>query len=118
CYEALSRVFPDLGELLDRFASLQIRNQGTLGGNIGNASPIGDAPPVLMALNARLVLRQGEQRRELAIEEYFLDYKKTALQSGEFIEQIIVPKPTANQHFKVYKLSKRLDDDISAVCGA
>ena len=73
---------------------------------------------MLMALNARLVLRQGEQRRELAIEEYFLDYKKTALQSGEFIEQIIVPKPTANQHFKVYKLSKRLDDDISAVCGA
>lgn len=118
CYEALSRVFPDLGELLDRFASLQIRNQGTLGGNIGNASPIGDAPPVLMALNARLVLRQGEQRRELAIEEYFLDYKKTALQSGEFIEKIIVPKPRANQHFKVYKLSKRLDDDISAVCGA
>ena len=117
-YEALNRVFPDMGELLHRFASLQIRNQGTLGGNIGNASPIGDAPPVLMALNARLVLRKGEQRRELPIEDYFLDYKKTAQQTSEFIEKIIVPKPAADQHFKVYKLSKRLDDDISAVCGA
>lgn len=117
-YEALSRVFPDFGELLHRFASLQIRNQGTLGGNIGNASPIGDAPPVLMALDARLVLRKGDQRRELPIEAYFLDYKVTALEAGEFIEQIIVPKPKANQHFRVYKLSKRLDDDISAVCGA
>ncbi|MFD1007998.1 xanthine dehydrogenase small subunit [Oceanisphaera ostreae] len=117
-YEALSRVFPDMGELLDRFASLQIRNQGTLGGNVGNASPIGDAPPVLMALNARLVLRRGEVRRELAIGDYFLDYKKTAQQTSEFIEKIIVPKPKPDQHFKVYKLSKRLDDDISAVCGA
>lgn len=117
-YEVLNRVFPDMGELLHRFASLQIRNQGTLGGNIGNASPIGDAPPVLMALNARLVLRKGEQRRELPIEDYFLDYKKTAQQPSEFIEKIIVPKPAADQHFKVYKLSKRLDDDISAVCGA
>ncbi|MFP2768638.1 xanthine dehydrogenase small subunit [Oceanisphaera sp. KMM 10153] len=117
-YEALSRVFPDFGELLHRFASLQIRNQGTLGGNIGNASPIGDAPPVLMALNARLVLRKGDQVRELPIEEYFLSYKVTAQEEGEFIEKVIVPKPAANQHFKVYKLSKRLDDDISAVCGA
>lgn len=117
-YDALSRVFPDMGELLERFASLQIRNQGTLGGNIGNASPIGDAPPVLMALNARLVLRKGDERRELPIGDYFLDYKKTAQQTSEFIEKIIVPKPTANQCFKVYKLSKRLDDDISAVCGA
>lgn len=117
-FEALSRVFPDMGELLHRFASLQIRNQGTLGGNVANASPIGDAPPVLMALNARLVLRKGEIRRELPIGDYFLDYKKTAQQTSEFIEQIIVPKPQPDQHFKVYKLSKRLDDDISAVCGA
>ncbi|GHA07286.1 xanthine dehydrogenase small subunit [Oceanisphaera arctica] len=117
-YEALSRVFPDFGELLHRFASLQIRNQGTLGGNIGNASPIGDAPPVLMALNARLVLRKGDKVRELPIEEYFLSYKVTAQEEGEFIEKVIVPKPVANQHFRVYKLSKRLDDDISAVCGA
>ncbi|ART82138.1 xanthine dehydrogenase small subunit [Oceanisphaera profunda] len=117
-FEALNRVFPDMGELLHRFASLQIRNQGTLGGNVANASPIGDAPPVLMALNARLVLRKGEVRRELPIGDYFLDYKKTAQQTSEFIEQIIVPKPQPDQHFKVYKLSKRLDDDISAVCGA
>ncbi|GAA3541733.1 xanthine dehydrogenase small subunit [Zobellella aerophila] len=117
-YEALSRSYPDFGELLHRFASLQIRNQGTLGGNIGNASPIGDAPPVLIALNARLVLRKGELVRELPIEEYFLSYKVTAQQESEFIEKVIVPKPKANQHFKVYKLSKRIDDDISAVCGA
>ncbi|PSJ41364.1 xanthine dehydrogenase small subunit [Zobellella endophytica] len=117
-YEALSRSYPDFGELLHRFASLQIRNQGTLGGNIGNASPIGDAPPVLIALNARLVLRKGERVRELPIEDYFLSYKVTAQEEGEFIEKVIVPKPAANQHFRVYKLSKRIDDDISAVCGA
>ncbi|WP_116474399.1 xanthine dehydrogenase small subunit [Zobellella maritima] len=117
-YAALSALYPDLGELLHRFASLQIRNQGTLGGNIGNASPIGDMPPVLMALDARLQLRRGEQIRELAVEDYFLSYKVTAQQESEFIERVIVPKPRANQHFKVYKLSKRIDDDISAVCGA
>ncbi|WMC10965.1 xanthine dehydrogenase small subunit [Oceanimonas pelagia] len=117
-YEALSTLYPDFGELLHRFASLQIRNQGTLGGNIGNASPIGDAPPVLIALNATLVLRKGNAVRELPVEDYFLSYKVTAQEQGEFIERIIVPKPAAHQHFRVYKLSKRLDDDISAVCGA
>lgn len=77
CYQALAADYPDFGELLQRFASLQIRNQGTLGGNIGNASPIGDAPPLLIALGAKIVLRRGERRRELPLEEYFLDYKVT-----------------------------------------
>ncbi|MCT7654041.1 FAD binding domain-containing protein [Oceanimonas sp. NS1] len=69
-------------------------------------------------MNATLVLRKGERVRELPVEDYFLSYKVTAQEQGEFIERIIVPKPAANQHFRVYKLSKRIDDDISAVCGA
>jgi len=118
CYEALSREYPDFGELLHRFASLQIRNQGTLGGNIGNASPIGDAPPLLIALGAQIALRQGNTRRLLPLQDYFLDYKVTARQEAEFIEKIIVPRKQANQAFRAYKVSKRLDDDISAVCAA
>ena len=122
CYQALSKYYPDFGELLHRFASLQVRNQGTLGGNIGNASPIGDTPPLLIALDAELVLRKGNQQRTIAIEDYFISYKITAQQPSEFIEKILIPKPTNNtddhKEFRAYKLSKRLDDDISAVCGA
>ncbi len=118
CYEALASEYPDFGELLHRFASLQIRNQGTLGGNIGNASPIGDAPPLLIALGAQIALRQGNTRRILPLQDYFLDYKVTARQEAEFIEKIIVPRAQANQAFRAYKVSKRLDDDISAVCAA
>lgn len=118
CYEALASEYPDFGELLHRFASLQIRNQGTLGGNIGNASPIGDAPPPLIALGAQIALRQGNTRRILPLQDYFLDYKVTARQEAEFIEKIIVPRAQAYQAFRAYKVSKRLDDDISAVCAA
>ena len=118
CYGVLSREYPDFGELLHRFASLQIRNQGTLGGNIGNASPIGDAPPLLIALGASIVLRKGNDTRTLPLDEFFIDYKVTARQEGEFIERIIVPRAKANQAFRAYKVSKRLDDDISAVCAA
>ncbi len=118
CHAALAADYPDFGELLQRFASLQIRNQGTLGGNIGNASPIGDSPPLLIALGAQIVLRQGKATRTLALEDYFIDYKVTARQEGEFIEKIIVPRPRGNQAFRAYKVSKRLDDDISAVCAA
>lgn len=118
CYAALSAQYPDFGELLQRFASLQIRNQGTLGGNIGNASPIGDSPPLLIALGAQIVLRKGDTRRTLALEDYFIDYRVTARQESEFIETIIVPKAKAQRAFRAYKVSKRLDDDISAVCAA
>ncbi|WP_268800367.1 xanthine dehydrogenase small subunit [Pseudomonas huanghezhanensis] len=118
CYGALSEQYPDFGELLHRFASLQIRNQGTLGGNIGNASPIGDSPPLLIALGAKIVLRKGDQTRTLALEDYFIDYRVTARQESEFIEKIIVPKANAKHAFRAYKVSKRLDDDISAVCAA
>ncbi|MGH8439568.1 MAG: xanthine dehydrogenase small subunit [Pseudomonas sp.] len=118
CYDALSREYPDFGELLHRFASLQIRNQGTLGGNIGNASPIGDSPPLLIALDAQIVLRKGESTRTLALEDYFIDYRITARQESEFIEKIIVPRARSAWTFRAYKVSKRLDDDISAVCAA
>lgn len=118
CYQVLANEYPDFGELLQRFASLQIRNQGTLGGNIGNASPIGDTPPLLIALGARIVLNRNGQRRTLELQDYFLDYKVTARQQAEFIEKIIVPRAQANQALRAYKVSKRLDDDISAVCAA
>ncbi|QCI13736.1 xanthine dehydrogenase small subunit [Pseudomonas putida] len=118
CYTALDAEYPDFGALLHRFASLQIRNQGTLGGNIGNASPIGDSPPLLIALDAQIVLRQGERQRTMALEDYFIDYRITARQDSEFIEKIVVPRASNDWTFRAYKVSKRLDDDISAVCGA
>ena len=119
CYATLAKYYPDFGHLLHRFASLQVRNQGTIGGNVANASPIGDTPPLLIALNARLKLRKGQKSREIPIDEYFINYKVTVQQESEFIEQIIIPKPNnAQQFFSAYKLSKRIDDDISAVCGA
>ena len=118
CVDILARYYPDMRELLERLGSLQIRNQGTLGGNVGNASPIGDMPPVLIALGARLVLRCGAQTRELPVQDYFVRYKVTAQQPSEFIERIIIPKPAAGYDFRVYKISKRLEDDISASCGA
>lgn len=118
CYDALTAEYPDFGELLHRFASLQIRNQGTLGGNIGNASPIGDSPPLLIALGAQIVLRKGDTTRTLALEDYFIDYRITARQESEFIEKIIVPRAQTQWAFRAYKVSKRLDDDISAVCAA
>lgn len=118
CYEALTAEYPDFGQLLHRFASLQIRNQATLGGNIGNASPIGDAPPLLLALGAKVVLRKGRSTRTLPLQDYFIDYRVTAREEGEFIEKIIVPRADPRRAFRAYKVSKRLDDDISAVCAA
>ncbi|WP_434362423.1 xanthine dehydrogenase small subunit [Parasalinivibrio latis] len=117
-YESLSSYYPAFGQLLHRFASLQIRNQGTLGGNIANASPIGDGPPLLIALGASIVLRRGQATRELALEDYFINYKVTAQQESEFIQAVRIPKPKVGQVFEAYKISKRIDDDISAVCGA
>jgi xanthine dehydrogenase small subunit len=116
--EVLAAEYTDAGELLHRFASLQIRNQGTLGGNIGNASPIGDTPPLLIALGAQVQLRMGSETRHLPLDEFFIGYRITACQPSEFIEKIIIPRIQPGQIFKAYKVSKRLDDDISAVCAA
>lgn len=115
---ALARLHPDLGELLRRIGAVQVRNTGTIGGNIGNASPIGDLPPALIALGARLRLRHGAQQRLLALEDYFIDYGHQDRRPGEFIEQLIVPRPSPHSRLHVRKLSKRADSDISAVCGA
>lgn len=116
-YPLLEKYHPTFGELLARFASQQIRNQGTLGGNIANASPIGDGAPLLLALDATLNLRCGDARRELSLHDFFLGYRQTALQAGEFIESIVLPA-TAPAGFRAWKVSKRREDDISAVCGA
>lgn len=115
---ALEPLYPDFGLLLRRLGSRQIRNRGTIGGNIGNASPIGDATPVLIALDATLLLRQGADRRSLKLEDCFLGYRRTALRAGEFIERIDVPVPQPGWQFRCYKVAKRFDQDISAVCGA
>ena len=117
CKEVLCREYPDLHELIERLGSRQIRNQGTLGGNVGNASPIGDMPPVLIALNAQLILRSVSGSRTIPAEDFFISYKVTDLRPGEFIETIVVPRAKAGYTFKAYKVSKRLEDDISAICG-
>lgn len=115
---ALARLHPDLGEMMRRFASIQIRNAGTVGGNIANGSPIGDLPPALIALAARLTLRRGPERREVPLEDFFIAYGKQDRAAGEFVEAVFVPRPSADMRFACYKLSKRFDQDISAVMGA
>ncbi|MET4693828.1 xanthine dehydrogenase small subunit [Endozoicomonas lisbonensis] len=112
----LEGYFPEFAQMLKRLGSQQVRNQGTLGGNIGNASPIGDTPPVLLALDASIDCRKGKRVRNLPLDKFFLDYKKTDLQEGEYISRIRIPlKP---HDLKVYKLSKRYGDDISTVLAA
>lgn len=111
----LHQHFPAFHALMERLASRQIRNLGTLGGNICNASPIGDTPPVLLALDAELTLASAAGTRRLPIREFFLGYKQTALQSGEYLQAIHLPLLARNQQLQVYKISKRKEDDISAV---
>jgi xanthine dehydrogenase small subunit len=98
-----------------RFASPLIRNAGTLAGNVANGSPIGDSMPVLMALGANVVLQRGSALRELALEDLYLGYMKNAMQLGEFVAEIAIPAAQKSQ-FRTYKISKRFDQDISAVC--
>ncbi|WP_421852724.1 xanthine dehydrogenase small subunit [Oricola sp.] len=120
--EVLSAVaddYPSLATLIRRFGSTQIRSMGTIGGNIGTASPIGDGPPALIALGASITLasRVGGART-LPLEDFFLDYRKTALRPDEVIVSVDVPRAAPDCAFRVYKLSKRYDQDISTVCGA
>ncbi|SDR48707.1 xanthine dehydrogenase small subunit [Rhizobiales bacterium GAS191] len=116
--EALGHIHPQLGELLRRFGGEQVRNAGTVGGNIANGSPIGDLPPALIALGATLLLRHGKERRELPLEAFFLAYKQQDRRPGEFVEAVRVPKLDAASLFHASKISKRFDEDISALCGA
>ncbi|WP_444668043.1 xanthine dehydrogenase small subunit [Cereibacter changlensis] len=113
--DAVRDLHPSLGELLRRFASEQIRNAATVGGNIANGSPIGDTPPALIAMGAVLHLRQGEATRDLPLEAFFLDYRKQDRRPGEFVEAVTIPAEAPA--LRCYKLSKRFDQDISAVCG-
>ncbi len=117
-YAALARHYPALTEMWERFASPPIRNAGTLGGNVANGSPIGDSMPALIALGARVVLRGAQGPRTLPLEELYIGYQKQAMAEGEVVEAIEVPLPPANQRFRTYKISKRYDSDISAVCAA
>ncbi|QUS37054.1 xanthine dehydrogenase small subunit [Falsirhodobacter algicola] len=114
--EAMAGPHPALAELLRRFASTQIRNAATIGGNIANGSPIGDTPPALIALGAVLHLRQGAERRQMPLEAFFLDYRRQDRRPGEFVEAVTIPETAPD--LRCYKISKRFDQDISAVCGA
>ncbi|WNC72681.1 xanthine dehydrogenase small subunit [Thalassotalea psychrophila] len=116
--DTLHHYYPDLGDMIERIGSKQVRNNGTLGGNIGNASPIGDMPPALIALGATMTLHVNGVERTILVEDYFVDYKKTVLKPSEFIKSVQIPKPIAGQTLKLYKISKRIDDDISAVLAA
>jgi xanthine dehydrogenase small subunit len=116
--EALARLHPDLGELVRRIGGVQVRNAGTIGGNIANGSPIGDMPPALIALGGQLTLRRGTERRTLALEDFFLGYGKQDLAPGEFVESVRIPRPSPDMLVRVVKLSKRFDSDISGLCGA
>ncbi|WP_027258242.1 xanthine dehydrogenase small subunit [Leisingera aquimarina] len=113
---AMAPLHPSFAEMLRRFASQQVRAAATVGGNIANGSPIGDTPPALIALDATLHLRKGDNRRELPLKDFFLDYGKQDRGSGEFVEAVSFPRQPDT--LKVYKLSKRFDQDISAVLGA
>jgi xanthine dehydrogenase small subunit len=112
---ALGELHTEFGELLRRLGGLQVRNLGAICGNIANGSPIGDMPPALIAAGATLVLRRGGENRTLPLEAYFLAYGKQDRRPGEFVEAVIVPKIAKDRVFRIYKLSKRFDQDISAV---
>jgi xanthine dehydrogenase small subunit len=116
--QVIIRHYPDLDELFKRFASPPIRNAGTLGGNIANGSPIGDSMPALMAADTTLILRSMAGVREVAMDDFYHDYQVNDLRSGEFIEVIRIPLPGQNTILRSHKLSKRFDQDISAVCAA
>ncbi|GFE51028.1 xanthine dehydrogenase small subunit [Roseobacter cerasinus] len=113
--ESMAPHHPSFAALMRRYGSVQVRNAATIGGNIANGSPIGDGSPALIALGARLHLRRGDARREMALEDFFLGYGKQDRAPGEFVEAITVPDQP--DRLRCYKLSKRFDQDISAVCG-
>jgi xanthine dehydrogenase small subunit len=117
-FDALSAHYPELNQLFRRFSSVPVRNAGTLVGNIANGSPIGDSMPALICMGARVLLRQGQQSREMDLQDFYIDYQKNALQAGEFIEAVLVPVKDKAWQLRSYKLSKRFDQDISAVCAA
>ncbi len=116
-WAALVRQWPTLTDVWLRFASPPIRHAGTMGGNVANGSPIGDAPPVLMALDAEIELRRGARVRRMPLADFYLDYMKNQLEPGEFVQALRVPLNAApTQQVRAYKISTRFDCDISALC--
>jgi xanthine dehydrogenase small subunit len=114
----LASIDPDIGNLLRRLGSRQVRASGTVGGNIANGSPIGDMPPVLIALGATLELVYGSEVRAIPLEDFFIAYGKQDREAGEFVAGVLVPRLAAGQVFRAYKIAKRFDQDISSVLGA
>ncbi|MGA1797176.1 xanthine dehydrogenase small subunit [Sphingomonas sp. 4RDLI-65] len=117
-HDAFTRLHPDLGELTRRLGGLQVRNAGTIGGNIANGSPIGDGPPAFIALCATLTVRSAEGRRTMPLERYFIAYGQQDLRPGEFVESLHIPRPGPDDVIHISKLARRFDSDITAVCGA
>ena len=109
--------YPDFKDILERYGSVQIRNVATIAGNIATASPIGDTLPLLLALNAKIVISNSKNDKILYLKDFFINYRKTKLKNGQFIKLIKIPL-LQNNIFKAYKISKRIDDDISAVCAS
>ncbi len=117
-FSALAGIDPDVGEVVRRIGSRQVRASGTVGGNIANGSPIGDTPPMLIALDAELELIKGGKTRTMKLEDFFIAYGKQDRAPGELVSAVTVPKLKKNQHFRSWKISKRFDQDISAVMSA
>lgn len=117
-FNGLSALHPDVGEVLRRLGSTQVRASGTIGGNIANGSPIGDMPPLLIALAATLVLKSSLGERRMALEDYFIAYGKQDREPGELVWAIEIPKLANTMQFSAFKISKRFDQDISAVMAA
>jgi xanthine dehydrogenase small subunit len=111
----LGTIDPDIAEVLRRFGSIQVRASGTVGGSIANASPIGDLAPMLIALGGGIELRHGDNIRRLPLENFFLDYGKQDRAKGEFVRRLFVPSLSPSAHFRAYKITKRFDEDISAL---
>ncbi|MFY0617857.1 xanthine dehydrogenase small subunit [Shimia sp.] len=112
--DVIAQHYPHLVAYWDRIAGWQVRNMGTVGGNIANGSPIGDTPPVLIALGASITLRKGDERREVSLEDFFIAYGNQDRAAGEFVESIRIPRVTGGFH-AAYKISKRREEDISSV---
>jgi xanthine dehydrogenase small subunit len=117
-WRVLVAEFPTLAEMAQRFGSPPVRNSGTLCGNLANGSPIGDSLPVMIALDAEVVLRRGVRIRHVPLERFYLGYQRTALEAGEFVMSVKVPAPRAQRWVAGYKVSKRFDQDISAIAVA
>ena len=113
----IKKYYPDFSTILKRYGSVQIRNVGTIAGNIATASPIGDTLPLLLSLDAKVVLQKMSKKTILPLKNFFISYRKTKLKKGQFIHSIIIPI-FKNNVFKAYKISKRIDDDISSVCAS